>query len=104
MDLDIGYVRRTGRTVIVVRGDIDADHGVQVAAAVADEIAEGPTAVSLDLRGVDFVDSSGMRALLRVAADAQRLGRDLEVWPSESLRRLSATMGVDAVLGIGVLG
>ena len=55
-------------TVLWVRGDLDIAVDEQVVAAVADALAAGvgTAQLTLDLSGVDFIDSSGLRALLRI--------------------------------------
>jgi anti-sigma B factor antagonist len=56
-----------GSTRVEVQGEID----LLVESALVEQVAalmspNGDTRVVLDLRGVDFIDSSGVRALVRV--------------------------------------
>jgi anti-sigma B factor antagonist len=72
------------RAVIAVRGDIDLATGPRLDAALA--AARRP--VLLDLRGVGFMDVTGIRLLLEAAARASSDGVDLELIPSPAVDRM----------------
>lgn len=60
--------RTETESVLIARGDLDVAVGAAFVEAV-DEVlsAEGsPTQVEIDLSAVEFIDSSGLRALLQV--------------------------------------
>jgi anti-sigma B factor antagonist len=67
--------------VVAISGELD----VAGAAALEQELerltASLEGAVVLDLRGVDFIDSSGLRAIAVSAQRAQSLGRRLALIP-----------------------
>lgn len=55
----------------------------------------------LDLRGLDFIDSTGLRTLLRVDAAAHSDGFDLMVLCSDGhVRRMLRETGLDGVLEV----
>jgi anti-anti-sigma factor len=60
--------RTESESVLVLRGDFDVAVGADFVRAVDDALsAEGsPTLVEIDLGAVEFIDSSGLRALLQV--------------------------------------
>lgn len=64
-------VTRNG--VLVVRGDIDISGGPVLDAAILEREPAGSEVV-IDLRGVSFVDSSGLRSLLSAARRAHQRG------------------------------
>ena len=64
--LVVEVVRSDARVVIVLRGELDADSEPEAGAALA-AAGDGAGAVALDLRGLDFIDSSGLKLVL--AAD-----------------------------------
>jgi anti-anti-sigma factor len=71
--------RTETESVLVVRGDLDVAVGTAFVGAVDDALsAEGsPTLVEIDLGAVEFIDSSGLRALLQVQqnyGDRVRIG------------------------------
>jgi len=60
---------------MVVYGEVDGPNAVPLRKAVVDLLRrERPSSVEMDLHGVTFLDSSGIRALLLCRADAEQLG------------------------------
>ena len=86
--------------VVVVRaaGEVDAATAPQLAAALEDGDA-ARAAVELDLGGVTFIDSSGIRVLARVHAAAVDAGRPFAITAAgEPVRKIFAMTGLDALL------
>ncbi|MGD9703817.1 MAG: STAS domain-containing protein [Acidimicrobiia bacterium] len=78
--------------VVVARGDVDLAGGPVLEQAILRREASGP--VTIDLSGVDFIDSSGLRSLL--AASRRALERGSEVVlrsPSVGVNRLLTLTG-----------
>lgn len=81
-----------------VSGEIDAHTAPQVATAIA-ESPEGR--LLIDLAGVEFVDSSGLRVLIEAHQSRQEAGRSLVLAnPSPVVTRLFDIAGVDGYLEI----
>lgn len=81
-----------------VSGEIDAHTAPEVAAAIA-ECPDGR--LQIDLAGVEFVDSSGLRVLIEAHQSRQDAGRSLVLTnPSPVVRRLFDIAGVDGYLEI----
>ena len=84
--------------VLSLRGEMDLatiDHFDQM---VNESLATGPGRVVVDLSGLEFIDSSGMRALLRLQA---RLGdrARLEIVPGPpAVQRVFELVGLTAAL------
>ena len=76
-----GYeYRSTGdRIVVAVEGEIDLATAPALLAALRDAVASPASAVVADLTGVEFIDSSGVHALLVAAAAARQHGSRLIV-------------------------
>jgi anti-sigma B factor antagonist len=70
---------RTGATTVVaLTGELD----LAGAAALEEELSGAPEgAIVLDLRGVEFMDSTGLRAIVVAALDAERAGGSLALVP-----------------------
>jgi anti-sigma B factor antagonist len=49
---------------VVVRGEIDMETAPQLERVLDEVVAKGALLVTLDLEGVDFLDSSGLRVIL----------------------------------------
>ncbi|MEM9038134.1 MAG: STAS domain-containing protein [Actinomycetota bacterium] len=83
--------------VHVVRGELDAHSADAFEAATA--TASG--AVSMDLGGVAFADSSGLRVLLALHRRLEEDGGELRiVSASDRVQRLLGLTGLDQVLRI----
>jgi anti-sigma B factor antagonist len=82
---------------LVVSGEIDAHTAPSLAAAID---AAGDS-VTLDLAGVEFVDSSGLRVLIDAHQRlAEQDGSLTIASPSEAVTRLFEISGVDDYLSI----
>lgn len=70
--------RTSAESVLVVRGDLDVAVGAEFVGAVDRVLAaeDAPTSVVIDLGAVEFIDSSGLRALLQVQ---QKFGERVQV-------------------------
>ena len=81
---------------IVVEGDVDIATVPRLRDALDQALESSPTRVLIDLSGVEFVDSSGLRFLLRANQQAQRGGWSLVVRrPAESAMRAFEFAGAD---------
>lgn len=74
--LDVGS-DGDGRTTVAVTGELDIASVDEFSRAVAGSLAIGP--VLLDLRGVTFMDSTGVRALNTALRAASEHGQELRV-------------------------
>ena len=68
-----------GRTVLRVRGDLDAATCPKLGVAVADVLEAGAQSLVIDLSRTTFLDSSGARQLTRAARLATDAGVPLQV-------------------------
>jgi anti-sigma B factor antagonist len=89
-----------GQVVVVLRGELDVTEAAQVAGSLAVVAASGRTVI-LDLEGLEFIDSSGLAALVHARRDARRAGFDLLLAAPQQqvLRMLSITRLID-VFGV----
>jgi anti-sigma B factor antagonist len=63
LDFDLTVAREEGATRLTLRGELDLGTAAQLEAA----LAEANSDVLLDLRGLTFMDSTGVRVLLEAA-------------------------------------
>jgi anti-sigma B factor antagonist len=91
-------LREEDKTVITVDGDLDvASAGAFVAALAA--LAAGASDAVIDMAGVDFIDSSTMRALVRAHELFESFGLRLTVRsPSRPVRRMLGLCQLDEVI------
>jgi anti-sigma B factor antagonist len=84
---------------IALDGEFDMSGVARFSSCVSAVLAPHPLSVAVDARGVTFIDSSGLMALLRgrdVAAEAGVAFRVVK--PSPPLRRLAELTGVEDLL------
>lgn len=80
---------------LIVTGEIDA----HTAPTLAESLAGSGAGVRLDMSGVQFVDSSGLRVLIEAHQRAEESGGQLTIAnPSDAVRRLLEISGVSDFL------
>ncbi|MGV9703324.1 STAS domain-containing protein [Streptomyces sp. NPDC003483] len=86
--------------VITLRGEIDHQTGASLEQAVRQAATAGPgTRVVVDMRGVGFMDSSGMNILIAAHHDLAKAGGWLRLAaPTPPVLRVLHLVGVDAVI------
>ncbi|MBB3663369.1 MULTISPECIES: STAS domain-containing protein [Prauserella salsuginis group] len=84
---------------ITVTGEIDLSNAEQVRSELYGAIANNLIRVSLDLTGVSYLDSSGLRILFTLADRLQRMQTELDIVapPRTPVRRIVELAGFDAV-------
>lgn len=89
-------LRRTDAGITMeVRGDMDLASVETLDQALGEALAQAPARVTIDLRAVGFVDSSGLKFLLRANTLARRDGWDLQFYrPAETAIRALTITGV----------
>lgn len=64
-------------TILRISGSLDASVSMQVGEALSRHVAEGRSRLVLDLQQLEFIDSSGLSALLAALRATRREGGDL---------------------------
>jgi anti-sigma B factor antagonist len=84
-----------GRTVLVVRGELDFATAGRLRAELLDVTRDGNGPVAVDLSGVGFIDSTGVSLLVQSKRRLGDAGRDLVLRaPSERVRRVLDISGL----------
>jgi anti-sigma B factor antagonist len=87
-----------GVQVLVVEGELDISSSQDFEAALK-PLEEGASTVVIDLRGLDFMDSTGLRAILRSDSRLRSTGKRLALVPgSGPVRRVFRLTGLDSRL------
>jgi len=81
----------------VVNGEVVLETAEQLRAALDEVIDGGADRLVVDLSGVEFIDSSGLAALIAAATRAQSF---VSRRPSLAVRRLVRATGLSEVLGV----
>jgi anti-anti-sigma factor len=100
---DLLQVFRTGtpRTLRLV-GELDASNAEGLVESLRDEIETGGDLV-LDLSGLGFVDSMGLRSFLRIAAALEASGKLVLQGPQRSVARTIEVIGIEKLPNIAVV-
>jgi anti-anti-sigma factor len=97
---------RHGEVVVQVRGVLDCATADRLRAAVTALLNRGgTTTIGLDLRGLDFIDSTGIGTLVVAQRICQQVGVGLRLTAASAFAaRLLGMVGVDAALGLPATG
>jgi anti-sigma B factor antagonist len=96
-DWDVVFKRSEldGRPVLSVSGEIDLAVAARFAEELESLVATDGGSALVDLSAVAFIDSSGIRELLKAKGDAETAGADLLLLsPSAACRRVLEISGV----------
>jgi anti-sigma B factor antagonist len=105
--LDIGVEPiQHGEVVVQVRGVLDCATADRLRAAVTALLNHGGiTTIGLDLRGLDFIDSTGIGTLVVALRICEQVGIRLRLTAVGSFAaRLLGIVGIDAALGLPATG
>jgi anti-sigma B factor antagonist len=85
-----------GHAVVVLRGELDVTEAANVAVSLAVVAASGRDVI-VDLEGLEYIDSSGLAALVRARQSARHAGFDLLLAAPQPqvLRMLALTRLID---------
>jgi anti-anti-sigma factor len=94
--VDLSTRECDGHVIVALRGELDILDAAGVAGALAAVTAREPRVI-VDLAGLDFIDASGLAALVSGWKDARRAGGDLLLAAPQPwvLRVLAATRLLD---------
>jgi anti-sigma B factor antagonist len=98
---DVTIEKRDGAVHVVLTGELD----ISTAQRLEDDLhrveAERPELIVLDLSGLAFLDSTGLRLMIMADARAREEGRKLAVVrPNEMIRRVLRLTRLDERLNI----
>ncbi|MCI0685913.1 MAG: STAS domain-containing protein [Sporichthyaceae bacterium] len=68
-----------GRSVVLVSGQVDLATAPHLTRSLSEAIGAGATEITVDLTGVDFLDSTGIRALVQGARAAKQANATLYI-------------------------
>lgn len=99
MEIAIDRRPRGPGVELAVAGRLDAESAGELRHAVAAEMRRGLSAISLDLAGVSFLSSAGIRVLFETQRDARSAGGDcLITTASDPVRKVLELTRLDRIL------
>jgi anti-sigma B factor antagonist len=88
-----------GVAVLHLDGRLNMVSAARLREAVTSTVAKGHTRIAVDLAGVEFMDSSGLGALISGLKTARQAGGDLRIAkPSDQVRTVLQLTNLDRVL------
>ena len=98
-DLTLRTTQVGQRTVLAAAGEIDLVTAQRLEKAADDALDKGTHDLWIDLSDVEFIDSTGIHALLQVRGRVEELNRRLAViCPVSPIRRAFVLTGLDVAL------
>jgi anti-anti-sigma factor len=86
---------------IVLAGEFDVAGSQRFWSFVSEALAAKPKSITVDARGVEFIDSSALMALVRARDTAAEAGVAFRVSePSPAVRRIAEVTGLEDLLGV----
>ena len=96
---EVATEQRSGEVVLRLTGDLDLDAFESVEEVLSSAQSNGNHTVRIDLRGLQFIDSSGIRLLLEAHQRAQINAQQLcIIRGSERIQRVFALTDLEARL------
>jgi anti-sigma B factor antagonist len=87
--------------LIVVSGDVDLTNAAELSELVTGQLAGGTLHLTVDVGGLDFADTAGIRVFLLAAKTLRQRGGDLVLLrPQRTLARILEILGAEDVLAI----
>jgi anti-sigma B factor antagonist len=101
MRLQIDVTRRHGYTILSPQGEIDFATGPQLKDVITERLIAGDVNLVMDLEAVDFIESTGLGALIGGRRRAHALKGSLRlVCTEEQLLKIFRITGLDRVFAI----
>ncbi|MGQ9850955.1 MAG: STAS domain-containing protein [Aggregatilineaceae bacterium] len=84
-----------------VIGRVDSTNASELGSAMDKAVDDGKSNLVLDLGGVEYMSSAGLREMVRILKRVKRVGGDLRIAnPSERVREVLELAGLDSVFEI----
>ena len=99
--VDISVSGSENATLVEVHGRIDSMNANQFGQGVLTAIEEGHVNIVLDLSGVEYMSSAGLREIVGSLKKAKRSGGDVRIaQPSDRVREVLELAGLDTIVQI----
>ena len=101
MHLQINVEQRDDHTILSPQGDVDFATGPELRKAITETLVAGDVNLVVDLLGVDFIESTGLGALIGGRRRAEAVNGSLSlVCTEEQLLRIFEITGLDKIFDI----
>lgn len=99
--IDVNISRIENVTLVEAIGRVDSMNANQLGEALSDQITNGNLMLVLDLSGVDYMSSAGLREIISALKKVKRASGDLRLaQPSDRVREVLEMAGLDTIFQI----
>ncbi len=99
MEINTSEMKRV--MLFEVIGRVDSNNANELGAALDKTADDGQSNLVLDLGGVEYMSSAGLREMVRVLKRVKRTGGDLRIAnPSDRVREVLELAGLDSIFEI----
>jgi anti-sigma B factor antagonist len=99
MEINTSEMKRV--QLFEVIGRVDSNNANELGSALDEVVDDGKTNLVLDLGGVEYMSSAGLREMVRVLKRVKRGGGDLRIAsPSDRVREVLELAGLDTIFEV----
>lgn len=99
MEINVSEMRRV--RLFEVIGRVDSTNATELGTTLDQAADDGNNNLVLDLSGVDYMSSAGLREIVRILKRVKRSGGDLRIAnPSERVQEVLELAGLDSIFEI----
>lgn len=99
--MDITSQRRDGTLIVSAEGRVDGANARKFQKAVENVITDGDSAVILDMEGLSYISSAGLRSILLIAKGLQKRSSKFGVCSlQDPIREVFRIVGFDKIVSI----
>ncbi len=99
MEINASEMKRVQLFEVV--GRVDSTNANELGAELDSKVDEGKTNLVLDLSGVEYMSSAGLREMVRVLKRVKRAGGDLRIAsPSDRVKEVLELAGLDTIFEV----
>jgi anti-anti-sigma factor len=98
--VDVRVETENGIKVVALSGSLDAMTSPRLEGTLGDLLDKGTTELILDLDGLSYISSAGLRVILQVAQELYRKGKIIITRPQNEIREILEMTGIDTIVPI----
>jgi len=99
--MEVGHRQQNDVAVVALSGRLDASAATQAEAGLDSALGSPGPRLAIDLTGLDYISSAGLRVLLVVAKKVQRANGKLALFGlCDNVREVFAVSGFDTIFPI----
>lgn len=99
MDITINQMNRVA--LVIVEGRVDSSTAPELGEALESQLSGGGKNIVVDLAGVEYMSSAGLRELVSALKRAKSAGGDVRLsQPSDRVREVLGLAGLDSIFDV----